>query len=67
MRAMFSGASAFTSDLSRWQTGKVTNMSYMFASASAFTSDLSQWQTGKVKDMREMLDRSGMQERPSWY
>eukprot|EP00212_Chloropicon_laureae_P003770 CAMPEP_0197485162 /NCGR_PEP_ID=MMETSP1311-20131121/160_1 /TAXON_ID=464262 /ORGANISM="Genus nov. species nov., Strain RCC856" /LENGTH=47 /DNA_ID= /DNA_START= /DNA_END= /DNA_ORIENTATION= len=47
MREMFSGMSSFTSDLSKWQTGNVTNMSYMFFRATSFTSDLSKWQTGK--------------------
>merc|ERR1712032_22692 len=46
----------FDEDLSRWQTGKVTNMNGMFAGASAFTSDLSQWQTSNVTDMSSMFE-----------
>ena len=56
MSFMFCGASSFTSDLSAWQTGQVTNMSCMFRGASSFTSDLSAWQTGQVTDMSCMFD-----------
>ena len=45
----------FDEDLSRWQTGNVTNMSMMFWGASSFDSDLSQWQTGNVTDMEMMF------------
>mmetsp|Transcript_1472 Transcript_1472/g.3293 ORF Transcript_1472/g.3293 Transcript_1472/m.3293 type:complete len:99 (+) Transcript_1472:1-297(+) len=45
---MFEGATAFNSDLSQWQTGKVTNMMHMFQAASRFNSDLSRWDTRKV-------------------
>jgi surface protein len=38
---MFEGAESFTSDLSQWQTGNVTDMSEMFRGAYSFTSDLS--------------------------
>merc|ERR1711977_734417 len=46
---------SFTSDLSKWQTGNVTDMSQMFAGASSFDSDLSKWQTGNVTDMSWMF------------
>ena len=52
---MFFDASSFTSDLSAWQTGQVTDMSNMFLGASSFTSDLSAWQTGQVTNMRDMF------------
>jgi surface protein len=52
---MFCGASSFTSDLSAWQTGQVTDMNAMFCGASSFTSDLSAWQTGQVTDMSRMF------------
>ena len=40
---MFNGASSFTSDLSAWQTGQVTNMSHMFFRACSFDGDVSCW------------------------
>jgi surface protein len=43
MSGMFCGASSFTSDLSAWQTGQVTNMSGMFCGASSFDGDVSCW------------------------
>jgi len=46
----------FNEDLSKWQTGNVTNMSGMFAGASFFKSDLSQWQVGNVTDLSRMFD-----------
>ena len=69
MRAMFWDASSFNSDLSQWQTGKVTDMGGMFNWASSFNSDLSQWQTGKVTDMIGMFNGSGIdsQAHPRWY
>ena len=51
MRQMFDGATSFTSDLSGWQVGQVTNMDYMFKDAASFTSDLSRWQVGQVTTM----------------
>ncbi len=47
--------SSFNEDLSRWQTGNVTNMSWMFSGARSFNRDLSKWQTGKVRDMEGMF------------
>jgi surface protein len=65
---MFSYASSFTSDLSQWQTGKVTDMGWMFDGASSFDSDLSKWQTGNVIDMHNMfLGATSLQKRPTWY
>jgi surface protein len=65
---MFFGASSFDSDLSQWQTGKVTNMSMMFCDASSFNSDLSQWQSGNVTNMMGMFHMAtSLQEIPSWY
>ena len=63
------GENEFDEDLSRWQTGNVTNMRGMFFCASSFNSDLSQWQTGKVTDMGGMFNGSGIdsQAHPRWY
>jgi len=39
----FGGKSTFNGDISKWDTGKVTNMWAMFNSASAFDQDISSW------------------------
>jgi surface protein len=57
MSGMFyhSVATVFNSDLSRWKTAQVTDMSGMFAGAVTFNRDLSSWETGQVTDMRFMF------------
>ncbi len=45
----------FNEDLSKWDTGNVTNMSAMFGGATSFNSDLSEWDTGKVAYMEGMF------------
>ncbi len=55
MQNMFRSASKFSSDLSNWDTSKVTNMAWMFSSATGFNSDLSNWDTSKVKNMAWMF------------
>jgi len=42
---MFFNASSFTSDLSEWQTGNVTNMDRMFEDADSMYSNLPDWYT----------------------
>ncbi len=49
---MFTPASPFICDMSKWQMGKVTDMSWMFLDAHAFPSDLSRRETGNVIGMR---------------
>ncbi len=66
MTRMFAEAASFTSDLSKWQTGNVTEMRGMFCGAPSFTSDLSQWDTGNVRDMRDMSSGAASP-RPAWY
>ena len=42
-------------DISKWDTGKVTNMKRMFEGATSFDRDLSKWDTGNVTDMSFMF------------
>ena len=55
MRTMFSGASDFNQDLSKWDVLAVTVMGYMFSRATAFNQDLSQWDVSAVTNMRSMF------------
>merc|ERR1719183_1516491 len=55
MWGMFSGASAFNADLSKWDVSAVTNMEFMFLEASSFDQDLSKWDVSKVTDMMCMF------------
>ena len=52
----FGGKSTFNGDISKWNTGKVTNMEAMFYQASAFNQDIGSWNTGKVTHMGDMFD-----------
>jgi surface protein len=52
----FGNKSTFNADISKWDTGKVTNMGNMFYSASAFNQDIGNWNTAQVTDMRLMFD-----------
>ena len=47
----FGGKSTFNADISKWDTGKVTNMNQMFYQASAFNQDIGSWNTAQVTDM----------------
>ena len=44
-------------DISKWNTSKVTNMSYLFSNCSSLLSlpDISKWNTENVTDMREIF------------
>merc|ERR1712216_574562 len=55
MLGMFDKAAHFNQDVSKWNTGAVTDMSYMFYEASAFNQDVSKWNTGVVTTMRQMF------------
>ncbi len=46
----------FNEDLSRWDTGNVTNMNGMFMFLESFTSDLSAWNTSRVTNMESMFN-----------
>jgi len=58
MYGMFSGATVFNQDLSKWDVSKVTNMPQMFYQATAFNQDLSKWDVSKVTSMRYMFERA---------
>ena len=47
----FGAKSLFDGDISKWDTGKVTNMNDMFYEASAFNQDIGSWNTAQVTDM----------------
>merc|ERR1712032_1210372 len=55
MRAMFSEASSFNQDLSKWDVSAVKAMWSMFTGASAFNQDLSKWDVSAVTDMGSMF------------
>ena len=44
----FGGKSTFNADISKWDTGKVTDMYSMFYQASAFNQDIGGWNTAQV-------------------
>ena len=48
MDSVFSEATVFNGDVSKWDTAKVANMDSMFFKASKFNQDLSKWNTAKV-------------------
>ncbi|CAL6430640.1 unnamed protein product [Bathycoccus prasinos] len=54
----FGGKSTFNADISKWDTGKVSDMNQMFYSASAFNQDIGSWNTEKVTTMRAMFNQA---------
>merc|ERR1712070_1255273 len=55
MSNMFTAASNFNSDLSKWNVSKVTSMLEMFNDASKFKSDLTKWDVSKVTEHGAMF------------
>ena len=59
MGGIFGFCSALKSipDISKWDTNKVTDMSYMFSGCSSLSGlpDISKWNTNKVTNMIYML------------
>ncbi|CCO66651.1 predicted protein [Bathycoccus prasinos] len=51
----FGGKSTFDGDISKWDTGRVTNMYSMFYQASAFNQDIGGWNTAQVTTMQGMF------------
>jgi surface protein len=51
LATVFSYASAFNSDISKWDVSKVINMHDLVAKASSFNSDISKWDVSKVTNM----------------
>ena len=48
--------STFNGDISKWETGQVTDMGHMFrGSASAFNQDIGGWNTAQVTFMYTMF------------
>ena len=52
---MFYGATAFNSDISKWNVPSVTDMGGMFQGASSFNADLTQWDVSRVTQMEDMF------------
>jgi len=52
--AGFRGTSTFNGDISKWDTGRVTNMYGMFQGVP-FNQDIGGWNTAQVKNMRGMF------------
>jgi len=52
---MFSAASLFNCDLSKWNTNQVKSMYGMFAAASSFNGNVSSWDTRRVTSMAWMF------------
>ena len=51
----FGGKSTFNGDISKWDTGKVTDMGSMFFLASTFNQDIGSWNIAQVTDMGYMF------------
>merc|ERR1712032_1360619 len=61
MRYMYSGASSFNQDLSKWDVSAVTDMRHMFYGASAFKRELCgvAWVNSKADKSSMFTDSAG--------
>ena len=55
MRKMFSYATLFNGDISKWDVSSVTRMGEMFKNAAAFNGDISKWDVSIVTNMDNMF------------
>jgi len=51
----FYNCSNFNSDISKWDTSNIQNMSYMFSGCSAFDKSIVNWDTSSVQNMSYMF------------
>ncbi|CAL6422477.1 unnamed protein product [Bathycoccus prasinos] len=51
----FGDKSTFNADISKWDTGKVTDMNHMFYKAYAFNQDIGSWNTAQVTRINGMF------------
>merc|ERR1711966_574388 len=49
------GATSFNSDISQWNTSKVTRLENTFYNATSFNSDISQWDVSSVTNMNSVF------------
>ena len=52
---MFTSATSFNGDISKWDVSRVNSMNNMFMSAKSFNSDISNWDVSSVSDMYGMF------------
>jgi len=54
-KRMFYSATSFNTDISSWETTKVTTMKGMFSDAFIFNGNISGWITSEVMNMHDMF------------
>ena len=64
----FYNKGTFNGDISRWNTGQVTSMTYMFYSATSFNQPIGSWNTSQVTYMTYMFQSATSFNQPigSW-
>ncbi|WP_420885154.1 BspA family leucine-rich repeat surface protein [Aquimarina algiphila] len=55
MKSMFSMATSFNGDISKWDVSNVENMENMFSGATSFNGDISKWNVSNVEYMADMF------------
>lgn len=56
LKNMFTAATKFNQDISKWDVSHVTNMKLMFLGATTFNQDISKWDVSHVTNMVGMFD-----------